>query len=105
MDLLECARRVMEIEREGLERLSAGLDDRFVNAVEILRETVERNGKIERETRYYLSSAMLDAKTLARAVRAQWGIELSSKRWRTSGSTSPETAKAAASSGRVRDHS
>ena len=36
---------------------------------------VERNGKIEREKRYYLSSATLDAKTFARAVRAHWGIE------------------------------
>lgn len=36
---------------------------------------VERNGKIERDNRYYLSSAVLDAKTFARAVRAHWGIE------------------------------
>lgn len=36
---------------------------------------VERNGKIEHEKRYYLSSAALDAKTFARAVRAHWGIE------------------------------
>ncbi len=46
MDLLECARRVMEIEKEGLDRLSAGLDDRFVQAVEIMRDTVQRDGKI-----------------------------------------------------------
>lgn len=36
---------------------------------------VERNGRIERETRYYLSSATLDATTFAKAVRAHWGIE------------------------------
>lgn len=36
---------------------------------------VERGGRIERETRYYLSSATLDAKTFAKAVRAHWGIE------------------------------
>lgn len=35
----------------------------------------ERDGKISRERRYYLSSAKLDAKTFARAVRAHWGIE------------------------------
>jgi len=35
----------------------------------------ERNGKTERERRYYLSSAKLDAQTFARAVRAHWGIE------------------------------
>ncbi len=36
---------------------------------------VERNGKTEHERRYYLSSAKLDAKTFALAVRAHWGIE------------------------------
>jgi predicted transposase YbfD/YdcC len=36
---------------------------------------VEKNGKTSRESRYYLSSAALDAKTFARAVRAHWGIE------------------------------
>jgi predicted transposase YbfD/YdcC len=36
---------------------------------------VERNGKTEREQRYYLSSAKLDAKTFAHAVRAHWHIE------------------------------
>lgn len=36
---------------------------------------VERHGKIEHERRYYLSSARLDAKTFAQAVRAHWGIE------------------------------
>jgi predicted transposase YbfD/YdcC len=36
---------------------------------------VERDGKTTRERRYYLSSARLDAKTFARAVRAHWHIE------------------------------
>lgn len=36
---------------------------------------VERNGKTAHERRYYLSSAKLDAKTFAQAVRAHWGIE------------------------------
>ena len=36
---------------------------------------VERNGKIETERRYYLSSAKLDAETFARAVRTHWHIE------------------------------
>ena len=35
----------------------------------------ERAGRTERERRYYLSSAKLDAKTFAAAVRAHWGIE------------------------------
>ena len=34
---------------------------------------VERNGKIEHETRYYLCSIALCALTFARAVRAHWG--------------------------------
>ena len=36
---------------------------------------VERNGKIEQETRYYLCSSALCALTFARAVRAHWGVE------------------------------
>ena len=35
----------------------------------------ERDGKTSCERRYYLSSAPLDAKTFARAVRAHWHIE------------------------------
>jgi predicted transposase YbfD/YdcC len=35
----------------------------------------ERDGKTSRERRYFLSSAKLDAKTFAKAVRAHWGIE------------------------------
>ena len=36
---------------------------------------VQRNGKIEHESRYSLSSAKLNAQTFARAVRDHWGIE------------------------------
>lgn len=35
----------------------------------------ERGGKVVRQRRYYLSSAKLDARTFAVAVRAHWGIE------------------------------
>ena len=41
----------------------------------MVEATTERDGKTARERRYYLSSAKLDAKTFARAVRAHWGIE------------------------------
>lgn len=41
----------------------------------MVEATTERGGKIAHERRYYLSSARLDAKTFARAVRAHWGIE------------------------------
>jgi len=43
--------------------------------IAMVETEVERNGKSERERRYYLSSATLDAKTFARAVRAHWHIE------------------------------
>jgi len=46
MDFVERARRVIEIEREGLERLAGRLDAPFAQAVEILRETAGRHGKI-----------------------------------------------------------
>lgn len=36
---------------------------------------VERDGKAARERRYYISSAKLDAKAFAAAVRAHWGVE------------------------------
>jgi predicted transposase YbfD/YdcC len=41
----------------------------------MIETRTERGGKIERERRYYLSSAKLDAKTFAAAVRDHWGIE------------------------------
>ena len=41
----------------------------------MVQTRVERNGAIEKERRYYLSSAKLDAKAFAAAVRAHWGIE------------------------------
>ena len=41
----------------------------------MVQTRVERNGAIERERRYYLSSTKLDAKAFAAAVRAHWGIE------------------------------
>ena len=41
----------------------------------MVESRTERSGKIEHERRYYLSSAKLDAKTFAYAVRAHWGIE------------------------------
>jgi predicted transposase YbfD/YdcC len=43
--------------------------------IAMVETTTERNGKTERERRYYLCSAKLDAETFARAVRAHWGIE------------------------------
>ena len=36
---------------------------------------VERDGNIQRETRYYVSSARLSAAMFGRVVRAHWGIE------------------------------
>jgi predicted transposase YbfD/YdcC len=44
-------------------------------AIAMVETRVERAGRIERERRYYLSSAPLDARTFAHAVRAHWHIE------------------------------
>lgn len=41
----------------------------------MVESRIERNGAIARERRYYLSSAKLDARTFAAAVRAHWGVE------------------------------
>ena len=41
----------------------------------MVESETERGGKLERERRYYLCSARLDAATFARAVRGHWGIE------------------------------
>ena len=46
-----------------------------LTTIAMVHSTPERNGKIETERRYYLSSAKLDAKTFAHAVRAHWGVE------------------------------
>lgn len=43
--------------------------------VAMVETEIERGGRIERERRYYLSSAKLDAQSFAAAVRAHWGIE------------------------------
>lgn len=41
----------------------------------MVESETERGGKVERERRYHLGSARLDAETFASAVRAHWGIE------------------------------
>ena len=46
MDSLERARRVLSIEISEIERLSLSLDGSFTAAVKLLRETIERRGKI-----------------------------------------------------------
>src|SRR5690606_25126813 len=43
--------------------------------IAMVESRTERGGRIERQRRYYLSSAKLDARTVAAAVRAHWGIE------------------------------
>jgi len=44
-------------------------------AIAAVEAKVERDGKTTTARRFYLSSAPLDAKLFARAVRAHWGIE------------------------------
>jgi predicted transposase YbfD/YdcC len=57
-------------------RRSAG-QQRFphVAMIGMVESRVERNGVRSRERRYYLSSARLDAKTFAAAVRSHWSVE------------------------------
>ncbi|MGH6972525.1 MAG: ISAs1 family transposase [Caulobacteraceae bacterium] len=46
-----------------------------LTTIAMVDTTTERGGKTEKERRYYISSARLDAKTFANAVRAHWGVE------------------------------
>lgn len=46
MEYLEKARRVIETEIEGLERMALRLDEHFVEAVRILHQTLDSKGKI-----------------------------------------------------------
>jgi len=46
-----------------------------LKAIAMVEAEVERGGRTSLERRYFLSSLALDAKLLARAVRAHWGIE------------------------------
>lgn len=41
----------------------------------MIEAEVERDGRTSLARRFYLSSAALDAKLFARAVRAHWGVE------------------------------
>ena len=43
--------------------------------IAMVETRTERGGRIEQERRFYLSSAKLDAKAFAAAVRSHWGIE------------------------------
>jgi predicted transposase YbfD/YdcC len=44
-------------------------------AIGVVESQVERDGKLTFARRYYLSSAPLDARLFARAVRGHWGVE------------------------------
>ncbi len=46
-----------------------------LSAIAMVETTSERAGKPCHERRFYLSSAKLDPKTFAQAVRAHWGVE------------------------------
>ena len=46
MDVLAKARQVIEIETEALQGMAAQLDGGFTRAVEILKDTLDRRGKI-----------------------------------------------------------
>jgi len=46
-----------------------------LTTIAMVQSVTERGDKVETERRYYLSSARLDAKAFAHAVRAHWGVE------------------------------
>jgi predicted transposase YbfD/YdcC len=46
-----------------------------LTTIAMVESVTQRGGSIETERRYYLSSARLDAKAFAHAVRAHWGVE------------------------------
>lgn len=46
-----------------------------LRAIAMVEATVERGGAVTTARRFFLSSLALDARSLARAVRAHWGIE------------------------------
>ena len=46
-----------------------------LGALVCVRSETERDGRLQSETRYFLSSAKLGAKAFASAVRAHWGVE------------------------------
>lgn len=46
-----------------------------LTTIAMVQSLTERGQKIEAERRYYISSAKLDAKSFAHAVRAHWGVE------------------------------
>jgi predicted transposase YbfD/YdcC len=46
-----------------------------LTTIAMVHSKTERGGKIETERRFYISSAKLEAKTFANAVRAHWGVE------------------------------
>ena len=43
--------------------------------IAMIETRTERSGRIEQERRFYLSSAKLDAKAFAAAVRSPWGTK------------------------------
>ena len=46
-----------------------------LKAIAMVEATVERNGAVTTARRYFVASLPIDPRTLARAVRAHWGIE------------------------------
>jgi predicted transposase YbfD/YdcC len=58
-----------------LDGLSNGAAWKGLNMLGMVESECERDGKITRETRYYIGSIGLDAQTFASAARGHWGIE------------------------------
>ena len=62
-----------------LEHVASGFKD--LRTVAQIRSTRDINGKIEEQTRYFISSLPCNARQIAHAVRTHWGVE-NSLHWR-----------------------
>lgn len=65
--------------------------------IAMIQTTTERGGKIEKEQRYYIASAPLDAKTFAKAVREHWASKTGCTGCSMSSSTTTSPASGPAS--------
>lgn len=64
---------------EDINWLSQRKEWRGIKSIGMEKKTLEKEGKMQRETRYYISSLPREIETMSRAVRGHWSIE--SKHW------------------------
>lgn len=60
---------------EDINWLSQRKEWRGIKSIGMEKKTLEKEGKMQRETRYYISSLPREIETMSRAVRGHWSIE------------------------------